>query len=80
MPQGKYLPIWTKIKTEGTCKVAASPQLHARIYKAVKKERTMDLEYKFYLAQAGTYVELRMKAEGNMMVFSLYKRPGIGDL
>ena len=35
----KYQPIWLKLKRTGSASIAAHPLLHARIIKAVVKEK-----------------------------------------
>ena len=42
----KYEPIWTQIKTLGYCKISAHKAHHARIKKAIRKEKDQDLGYK----------------------------------
>ena len=50
----KYQSIWLKIKTEGTCIIAAHPSLHKRVKKAVTKEKWKDTCYKVQWDLAGT--------------------------
>ena len=41
-----YFPIWEKLKKEKQVSITANRSLHARIIKAVKKEKWMDVGYK----------------------------------
>lgn len=50
----KYQSIWVKIKTDGYCIIAAQPSLHARVKKAVTKEKWKDIAYKVQWDLAGT--------------------------
>ncbi len=45
-----YQPIWEKLKREGKASVTANRVLHARILKAVIKEKWLDLGYKLEIA------------------------------
>lgn len=42
----QYAPIWNKLKTDKKVSVTAPRPFHARIIKAVKKEKWMDIGYK----------------------------------
>lgn len=42
----QYYPIWNQLKQHGKVSVTAPRPLHARIVKAVKKEKYNDLAYK----------------------------------
>lgn len=42
----QYEPIWEQIKRDGFCDVATHRAWHARVKKAVTKEKNMDLGYK----------------------------------
>lgn len=42
----KYEPIWIQLKETGKCQVSVPKQLHARIKKAVSKEKYNDTAYK----------------------------------
>ena len=45
--QRKYTPVWEQIKTLGWCEVSAHRAHHKRIRKALRKEKDMDLLYKY---------------------------------
>jgi hypothetical protein len=74
----KYEPIWLKLKREGTAAIAAHPLLHARVIKAVIKEKWLDQGYKLQLLPY--YTVLTYKKEGAKITFSLsrFLSPHIG--
>jgi hypothetical protein len=66
-----YEPIWNKLKKDKSVEVIAPRHLHARIIKAVKKEKWMDVvwklciapeEYMLYSDRSGTTVRFILKA------------------
>jgi hypothetical protein len=48
----KYYPAWVKLKRDKVIKIAAHPAFHARILKAVIKEKDMDVMYKYEMSEA----------------------------
>ena len=44
-----YFPIWKQLKDHHTVSITASRPLHARIIKAVKKEKWQDMSYKLQI-------------------------------
>lgn len=66
-----YEPIWDELKTQGFCKVAAPKARHARIIKAVKKEKYMDYGFKFQMHEDKKIREIRYFVVGNMITFRL---------
>lgn len=44
-----YEPIWIKLKAEGIASLTANRRLHARIIKAVIKEKWLDTGYKLQI-------------------------------
>jgi hypothetical protein len=67
----KYYPIWSKLKQHGTASLAAHPLLHARIIKAVTKEKWMDTSFK--LQTLPYYFAMTYEVKGNMITFKLTK-------
>lgn len=76
----KYEPIWEKIKRDGFCKIAAPKPLHARIIKAVVKEKYNDTAFKFLAAESWRWNRLTHTINGNEIVFTLAHEKSIGDL
>lgn len=73
MPQlpSKYLPIWTKLKTEKVCRVTAPIEFHKTIIKMVKNKRDDDLAYRFLLSEKGLTHEIKTEVKGTVIVFTL---------
>ena len=67
----KYEPIWIKLKKEGSASIAAHPLLHARIIKAVTKEKWKDDGYKLEILPYFTI--LTNERRGSMITFTLTK-------
>lgn len=76
-----YEPIWIKLKATGKARVAALPEMHRRIYKAVHKEKDLDVAYKLQQELEGKKMELIVKYYPNRMEFTLRtKGLHVGDL
>lgn len=67
----KYTPIWLQLKQKKRVTVVHPAHLHARLIKAVMKERTMDTGFRYELAEANRNAKVLSKSEGNMIVFRL---------
>jgi hypothetical protein len=69
----KYYPIWSKLKQskDGTASIVAHPLLHARIIKAVTKEKWMDTSFKLQVLPY--YFAMTYEVKGNMITFKLTK-------
>ena len=76
----KYRPIWNELKQTGVCKITAPPVLHPRIIKAVSKRKLEDLAFQFEVTNAGKVLQLKHRKEGTVIIFTLEKLIGIGDL
>lgn len=70
----KYEPIWIKLKAEGTASLAAQPSLHARIIKAVRKEKDEDIGWKLLNLEQDAKYTLFEKIEGKLVTFYLEKK------
>lgn len=75
-----YQSIWNKIKLTGSCAIAAQPKLHARIIKAVVKEKWMDTSYKLSAAERREIIKLQYRKEQNQIVFTLVKYADLKQL
>lgn len=69
----KYYPIWQKLKLKSRQVVVHPPHLHARLIKAVMKERTMDTGFRLELSEANQEAKLFATSDGNMITFRLKK-------
>lgn len=65
----RYQPIWNKLKEKGSASIAAHPLLHARIIKAVTKEKWMDDGFK--LQNLPYHYILSYTRAGGMITFHL---------
>jgi hypothetical protein len=75
-----YQPVWEKLKKDGRCSVAAAPELHARIKKAVIKEKYNDTTYKVECDLKGITAEIEVRIEKSKITFILKRSIGLGDL
>lgn len=66
-----YEPIWLQLKAKGHAKVAAPTHAHARIKKAVHKEKDIDTAYKIQQDIEGRRMKLTMVSKGNIIEFKL---------
>lgn len=78
MPR-KYEPIWNKIKEVGKCKIEAHPAFHARIIKAVTKEKLNDITFKVE-NEDRSFMKLEIERLGKTIIFILKKAPSVEDL
>lgn len=85
----KYQCIWEQLKSTGKCIITADPVLHARIKKAVTKEKYNDMVYKVEWDMQDVEppvlaVTLGKDSAGrvvkNQLVFTLKKPITLGDL
>lgn len=67
----QYEPIWIALKKDKYCRVSAHRGVHRRIIKAVKKEKNLDLGYKYQMHEQSLRAELEMKTSNNMIEFKL---------
>ena len=76
----RYDAIWEKLKKDGKAVVSAHPILHARISKAVKKRKNLDLAFKV----ANNLDSFRLvistdEKNPNLLIFRLKAKIGIFD-
>lgn len=67
----KYYPIWQKLKTKRKVVVVHPAHLHARLIKAVMKERTMDTGFRLELAEADSHAKIVTSSTDNYITFTL---------
>ena len=67
----KYQAIWLQLKEKHSQVVLHPAHLHARLIKAVLKERTMDTGFRYEMAEANKYAKIGAKSEGNLIKFVL---------
>lgn len=76
----KYQPIWLKLKEQGKVIVVHPAHLHARLIKAVYKERTMDTGFRLELSEQDRRAAIRASSEGNFITFKLKYYLSVEDL
>jgi hypothetical protein len=67
-----YEPVWNQLKKKKTARVTAHPALHARIVKAVVKEKWMDIGYKLEIDPY--YAILTHSRSNSILTFTLHLR------
>lgn len=75
-----YEPIWDKLKKDKKVTLVSVPALHKRIIKAVKKEKNMDILFKFECSQNCKKARLISKVDGKKLTFMLKLSIGMDDL
>ena len=77
VPQRQYQPIWEQIKRDGFCDVSTQRAWHARVKKAVIKEKDMDLGFKLECSERWPPVNafLETKRDGSILRFRLTFKP-----
>lgn len=73
----KYQVIWEKIKKDKHCTVVAPAIVHARILKAVIKEKYMDSAFKLCNDHDYFYLHTDSNRKENKIVFTLKQRLGL---
>lgn len=68
-----YDPIWNNLKLKGRIDLVANPKLHARIIKAVKKRKWLDMSYKLQIEPNIAF--LGHARDGNKLTFILRIQP-----
>jgi hypothetical protein len=84
-PPRFYQPVWEQLKksSNGRIELAALPHFHRRIFKAIGKEKTMDIIYQLQLAELckkATITRLRDPKRPNVLIISLTLSLGLDDL
>lgn len=73
----KYQAIWEKIKKEKKCIVVAPAIVHARIVKAVIKEKYSDAAFKLCNTHDYFYLTHVSDRKANKITFTLHQRLGL---
>jgi len=75
-----YQPAWNKLKKDLVVKISANPRVHARILKAVIKEKDMDTLYKHQMADDCKRALISHKHNGAELIIYLKHSIGLSDL
>lgn len=77
-----YNPLWVKIRDAAGEKVriTADPRLHARIIRAVNKEKIKDHAFKFELGEKEKSGRIETSAKNSVLTFWLIFSIGIDDI
>lgn len=67
-----YQPAWNLLKRELQIQISAKPNLHARIYKAIRKEKDMDTIYKMECADRGESATLSSTSSGLILTIQMH--------
>lgn len=79
MPR-KYEAAWKKLKEKNIIKIAAHPAVHARILKAVIKEKDMDVVYKMQMAEDCKRAIISHRHNSGELIIYLKHSIGLSDL
>lgn len=69
----KYYPIWRELKKKKKVVVVHPAHLHARLIKAVLKERTMDTGFRFELSEANSCAKVLSYIDPNTPTMITFK-------
>lgn len=75
-----YQPAWAKLKSDYALTIAAHPNLHGRIFKAITKEKDLDIAYKYELSEKKKTAKLHRKTSGWQLHITLNVSIGLEDL
>lgn len=70
----KYQQIWECLKANGKTTVSVRPSLHRRTIKAVMKERTSDLVFRYEIGEKELHAKISYKITGTFIHFTLTYR------
>jgi ATP-dependent protease Clp ATPase subunit len=76
----KYEPAWKKLKSEHLIKIAAHPAVHARILKAIIKEKDMDVVYKLQMSEDCKKALISHESKSGQLILRLKHSIGLSDL
>jgi len=78
----QYETIWARLKQDQKVSVTSPRHYHARIIKAVKKEKWKDLAHKLILSEQDRYARLISTRSGPVITFTLQtvKKFNLADL
>lgn len=67
----KYQPLWSSLKKARTVTIEADVANHFTIIGCLKKEKNLDVAYKFTCLEQGFKLKLQIKTEGSHITFKL---------
>lgn len=67
----QYQPLWNILKSKGEVSLKADPSIHPRIIQAVRKEKAMDLGWRYLVAERKERYELKETITGSVIRFHL---------
>lgn len=79
MPR-KYQTAWTILKQKHIVKIAAHPLVHARILKAVIKEKDLDVVYKLQCSDDCKRAIISHRHNSGELIITLKHTIGLSDL
>ena len=79
-PKRLYEPIWDQLKLTQFCATEVPKHLHARVLKAVTKEKNIDVAFKDLMDSHNRTFVLETRIENKIMIFRLVARFGVQDL
>lgn len=71
----QYEQLWTDLKVNGTARIVAHKAFHARIIKAIWKEKHMDLAFKQECLETGKRFRNNTTITGSVIEFTMELRP-----
>jgi len=66
-----YEPAWLELKKKGKVRLAVPRALHARVLKAVIKEKDMDVGYKLEMLESKIKMRITHKRENSVLTLTL---------
>lgn len=78
----KYEPGWIKLRNDPSkpLLISAHPTYHRRIYKAIRKEKDLDVVYKLECEEAGNKATLSASSKGYALTIHLNIEPSLNNL
>lgn len=73
----QYQPAWNKLKREGKVRLVAAPEMHERIWNAIRKRKNRDLGFKLECAEQYKSASLTRSSEGNVLTIQLEYRASL---
>lgn len=75
----QYEPSWIELKksalTLKQIRISAPARFHPRIYKAIIKEKDMDVVYKLELSERGLRAKLSRNSQGALLIIRMHIGP-----
>ena len=70
----QYQQLWERLKAQGKLTISVPPSLQRRVIKAVMKERTSDLVFRYEIGEEDKKCKIRHKISGTFIHFTLEYR------